>query len=80
MVVTIDKFDRNHPYGRTHPFWAAGFSYTLDGRVQLSRGPHAWDLTKLLPDSSPDEIVKQLRELQDRIQPILDLHNNLPPN
>lgn len=80
VVVTIDEFDRNHTYGRTHPFWAGGFSYTPGGSVQISGNPHPYDLTELLPDSPLDEIVKQLKELRDRIQPILDLHNNLPPN
>lgn len=76
-VVTIDRFDRNHAYGRTHPFWAGGSSYTLDGRVQLSGNPHPWDLVELLPSSPLEEVVKQLKELRDQIQPILDL---LPPN
>jgi hypothetical protein len=79
-VVTIDKFDRGHAYGQTHPFWAGESSYTLDGRVQISVNSHPWDLVELLPSSPLDEVVKQLKELRDRIQPILDLHDSLPPN
>lgn len=76
-VVTIDKFDRNHSFGRTHPFWAGRSSYTPSGSCMLSGSPHAWDLVELLPSSPLEEVVKQLKELRDRIQPILDL---LPPN
>lgn len=75
-VVTIDKIDRNHCYGQTHPFWAGTISYTPGGSWMPS-GPHLYDLVELLPPSPIERVVKQLKELQDRIQTILD---SLPPN
>lgn len=36
-----------------------------------------FDLVELLPPSPLEDLVKQLKELLDRIQPILD---SLPPN
>jgi hypothetical protein len=35
-VVTIKRIDGNHRWGRTHPFWADGHSYTEKGACNAS--------------------------------------------
>lgn len=71
VVVTIDEFDPD----------AGKFFYTLCARRPVPHfEPHPYDLVELLPPSPLEDLVKQLKEIRDRIQPILDLHYSLPPN
>ena len=48
-IVTIDKIDRNHPWGSTHPFWADRNSYTPEGSAcATGELGHPQDLIELL--------------------------------
>jgi hypothetical protein len=50
-LVTIERFDRNHDFGETHPFWAAHLSYTPDGHCGIGGIAHPSDLIDLLPST-----------------------------
>jgi len=53
-VVVIDRIDRDHPWGRTHPFWANGSSYTEKGACNASGEPgHPCDLIELVSGPEP---------------------------
>ena len=76
----VVEITRSTDEGDEYPYYA-GHWYGPDGKSighDLSPG---LELVELLRPPTPlEDIVKQLKELQDRIQQILDLHNNLPSN
>jgi hypothetical protein len=56
VVVVIERIDSNHIWGRTHPFWAGGHSYTEKGACSASGElGHLWDLIELVsvPEPAP---------------------------
>ena len=57
-VVTIERFDRNHDFGETHPFWAAHLSYTPDGYCGIGDIVSSFDLIDLI------ELVKQSEQVE----------------
>jgi hypothetical protein len=50
-VVTIDRYDTDHTYGRTHPFRACGFSYTATGMFNYDGVQGFLDLVELLSEA-----------------------------
>jgi hypothetical protein len=55
-VVKVDLYDSNHRYGATHPFWAAGASYTADGIFRGDGKPASgFDLVELIEPATEPE-------------------------
>jgi hypothetical protein len=53
-VVTIKRINRDHQWGRTHPFWADGRSYTEKGACSASGElGHPRDLIELVSSPEP---------------------------
>jgi hypothetical protein len=53
-VVTIKRMDRDHQWGRTHPFWAGGHSYTEKGACDASGELGSFlDLIELVSGTEP---------------------------
>jgi hypothetical protein len=66
-----------------HPYYAGNW-YSADGKSIVHDLCPGQELVELLPPATLEGrvgvIVYQLKELQNRIQPILDLHNKLTRN
>jgi hypothetical protein len=61
-VVVIEKIDSNHRYGKTHPFWADGTSYTEKGACNASGElGHPCDLIELV--SGPEPVPAPTRKV-----------------
>ena len=53
-VVTVDKINRNHQWGSTHPFWAGWHSYTREGANQADGVlGNSCDLIELISKPEP---------------------------
>jgi hypothetical protein len=53
-MVVIKRIDSNHRWGRTHPFWADGHSYTEKGSCKASgEFGHPYDLIELVSGPEP---------------------------
>ena len=53
-VVTVDKINRNHQWGSTHPFWAGWHSYTPEGANQADGVlGNSCDLIELISKPEP---------------------------
>ena len=53
-VVVIDKINRDHLWGKTHPFWADRCSYTEKGACNASgKLGHPCDLIELVSGTEP---------------------------
>ena len=77
----VVEITRGTDDGDGYPYYADHNWYGPDGKSNIHDCRPGLELVEFLPPPSPlEDIVKQLKELQDRIQPILDLQNNLPSN
>jgi hypothetical protein len=61
-VVVIDRINRDHRWGETHPFWAGGYSYTEKGACNALGEPgNSLDLIELV--SGPEPAPAPTREV-----------------